>query len=86
MPETLLKRDSNKGFLSKYCEIFKNTYFAAQLRTTASECSYLESLDIASFSGKVKVYFVKFQQTFEKIHFLKFPNISSPETFFSKSI
>ena len=35
-PATLLKETPTKVFSSEYCEIFKNTYFEENLRTTAS--------------------------------------------------
>ena len=36
---TLLKNDSNAGFSSEYCEIFKNTNFEVHLQTVAFENS-----------------------------------------------
>ena len=36
-PAAWLKRDSDKGFFCEFCEIFKNYFFAEQLRVTDSD-------------------------------------------------
>ena len=38
---TLLKRDSTQVFFCENCKIFKNTYFEKDLRTAASDSSYI---------------------------------------------